>query len=67
MGMPQDQEAVQQPKGDRRDHEQIHRRDAVGMVAKEGLPTLRRRLPSPRHIFCHGGLADIDAELERPI
>ena len=39
-GVLQDQEAVQQPKRDRRDQEQIHRRDAVGMIAKEGLPAL---------------------------
>src|SRR5262249_42760842 len=25
----------------------------------------RRWLPSPRHVFCHGGLPDIDAKLEQ--
>jgi hypothetical protein len=39
-GVLQDQEPVQQPKRDRRDQEQIHRRDAVGMIAKKGLPAL---------------------------
>jgi hypothetical protein len=31
-GMPQDQKSIQQPKRDRRDHEHIHRCDAVGMI-----------------------------------
>src|SRR5262249_6144008 len=26
---------------------------------------LRRWLPSPHHVFCHGGLPDIDAKLEQ--
>ena len=60
----QDQQSVQQPKRDRRDQEQIHRCDAVGMIAKEGLPALRRRRPPPRHILCHRGLSDVDAKLE---
>src|SRR5258708_35456181 len=50
-GVLQDQEAVQQPKRDRRDQEQIHRCDAVSMIVKEGLPALRRRPPSPRHLL----------------
>jgi hypothetical protein len=64
-GMLQDQKSIQQPKRDRRDYEQIHRRNAVGMIAQKGLPALRRWLPSPRHVFCHGGLPDIDAKLEQ--
>src|SRR6516164_9662508 len=58
-GMLQDQKSIQQPKRDRRDHEQIHRRNAVDMIA------LRRWLPSHGHVFCHGGLPDIDAKLEQ--
>src|SRR5262245_12911082 len=61
--MPQDQKSIQQPKRDRRDYEQIHRRNAVSVIAQKGLPALRRWLPSPRHVFCHGGLPDIDAKL----
>src|SRR5262245_48261840 len=34
-GMPQDQKSIQQPKRDRRDYEQIHRRNAVGMIAQK--------------------------------
>ena len=63
--VPQDQESVQRPKRDRRDQEQIHRCDTVGMIAKEGLPALRRRPPSPRHVLCDRGLSDIDTELEQ--
>ena len=39
--------------------------NAVGMIAQKGLPALRRWLPSPRHVFCHGGLPNIDAKLEQ--
>src|SRR5262249_32039686 len=42
-----------------------HRRDAMPMIAQKGLPTLRWWLPSPRHVLRHGGLPDIDTELEQ--
>src|SRR5262245_55460382 len=61
----QDQQSVQQPKRDGRDQEQIHRCDAVGVIAQEGLPALRRRSPPPRHVLCNRSLSDIDAELEQ--
>src|SRR5262247_3388104 len=64
-GMLQYQKPIQQPKRDRRDYEQIHRRNAVSVITQKGLPALRRWLPSPRHVFCHGGLPDIDAKLEQ--
>ena len=64
-GVLQDQEAVQQPKRDRRDREQIHRCDAVSVIVKEGLPALRRRPPSPRHVLSDRSLPDIDAKLEQ--
>jgi hypothetical protein len=59
------------PKRDRRDYEQIHRRNAVRMVAQKGLPALRRWSPSPGHVFCHGGvctenLIRIDCVTESP-
>src|SRR5262245_27993467 len=63
--MPQDQKSIQQPKRDRRDYEQIHRRNAISVIAQKGLPALRRWLPSPHHVFCHGGLSDIEAKLEQ--
>src|SRR6266851_6121301 len=64
-GMSQDQKSIQQPKRDCRHYEQIHRCNAVGMVAQKGLPALRGWLPSPGHVFCHGGLPNIDAKLEQ--
>src|ERR1700736_1171363 len=48
-----------------RNHEQVHRRDAVGVIMKKRLPPLGRRSPSSRHILCNGGLSDMDAELEK--
>jgi len=35
------------------------------MIAKKGLPALRRRHPPPRHLLCDRGLSDVDAELEQ--
>jgi hypothetical protein len=63
--MPQDQKRIQQPKRNRGDDKQVDRRDTVGMIAKEGLPALRRWPPSLCHVFCNRGLADIDPELEQ--
>src|SRR6202162_4842571 len=60
-----DQQAIQQTKRNRWDDEQIHRRDAVGMVMKKRLPALRRWPSSLHHILGHTRLADIDAELEQ--
>jgi hypothetical protein len=62
--MAQDQQAVEEPERNRPNDEQVHRGDAVGMVAKKRSPTLRRRSPAPRHILRHAGLPDVDAELE---
>src|SRR6202007_2846808 len=44
--------------------EQIHRGDAVGMIAKERPPALGWRISSPGRVLGHAGLSDIDAELE---
>src|SRR6478672_751766 len=38
--VPQDQEAIQQPEGKRRHDEQVHRGDAISMIAKKGPPAL---------------------------
>src|SRR5712675_3040121 len=61
--MPHNQQAVEQTKCDCRYDEQIHRGDAVGMIAKERPPALRWRVSSPGHVLGHAGLSDIDAEL----
>ena len=63
--MPQDQKSIQLPKRNRRDDEHVYRCDAVGMIAKEGLPALRRWAPSLGHVFCDRGLANIDPEFEQ--
>src|ERR1700746_1884036 len=64
-GMLQDQKIIQKPKRTRGGHATNSRGKAVGMIAQKGLPALRWRLPSPGHVFCHGGLPDIDAKLEQ--
>src|SRR5260221_3225648 len=63
--VPHDQQAIEQAKRDRRHDEQIHRGDAVGMIMKERLPTLRRWFSSFDYIFGHARLPDIDSELEQ--
>ena len=63
--MPQDQESMQQRKRNRGDDKQVYRRDSVGLIAKEGLPALRRWPPFPGHVFCNRSLADIDPKLEQ--
>src|SRR6516164_2492471 len=64
-GMPQDEKPIQEPKRNRRNNEQVYRRDGISMIAKESLPALRRWPPSLCHVFCHGRLEDIDAKLEQ--
>src|ERR1700687_4410223 len=62
--MPHNQQAVEQTKRDCRYDEQIHRGDAVGMIAKERSPALGWRVSSPGHVLGHAGLSDIDEDLE---
>src|ERR1700692_1789367 len=62
--MPHNQQAVEQAKRDCRYDEQIHRGDAVDMIAKERPPALGWRVSSLGHVLGHAGLSDIDAELE---
>src|SRR2546429_831635 len=63
--VPHDQQSIEQTKRDCRHDEQIHRGDPIRMIAKESLPTLRRRASSPGHILGHTRLPDFDAELEQ--
>src|SRR5450631_2007007 len=60
--VPHDQQSIEQAKRDRRHDEQIHRRDAVGMVMKKRLPALRRWFSSLDHIFGNARLSDADPE-----
>src|SRR6202030_4271245 len=62
--VPHDQQSIEQAKRDCRHDKQIHRRDAVGIIADKGSPALRRRVSSLDHVFGDAGLSDIDAELE---
>ena len=63
--MLQDQKPVEQPKRHRRRDKHVHGDDAVRMIAKKGLPARRGRPSFPGHVLGHGGLADIDTELEQ--
>jgi hypothetical protein len=47
-GMLQDQKSIQQPKRDRRDDEQIHRRNAVGMRTKAKKSRKRKKKAPPK-------------------
>jgi len=58
-------QAIEQTKRDRRHDEQIHRGNAVGMIMKERLPSLRWRASSHGHILGYARLSDIDIELEK--
>jgi len=62
--MLQDQQAIQKSKRDRWHHEQVHRGDAIRMIAQKGLPSPGWRPPPPRHVLGHARLPDINAELE---
>src|SRR3984885_14265179 len=63
--MAHDKQSIEQPERDRRNHEKVHRGDAVGVVAKKGLPSLRPRTSLAGYILGDAGLADLDAELEQ--
>jgi len=62
--MPHDEQPINQSERDRWHDEQVHRGDAIRVVAKERFPSLRGRPPPPRHILGHARLADIDTKLE---
>src|SRR6266404_9077892 len=52
-------------KRNRRNHEQINRRNPLHMIAKEGLPRLQWPIPPRYHVDRNRGLGDLDAELEQ--
>src|SRR5512132_3148253 len=60
-----DQQPVEQSEGDGRNHEQIHRRDPICVVAEKRLLALRRRTSPAHHILGNAGLPDVDPELEQ--
>src|SRR5260370_2651936 len=59
------QEHVQDLKPDRRHSEEVDRHHRLGVILKEGLPVLRRRLPLAYDVLAHASLADLDAEFEQ--
>ena len=63
--MLEDQKPVEQSKRHRRHDKHVHCDDAVCVIAQEGLPALRGRPSFRCHVLGHGGLADIDTELEQ--
>jgi hypothetical protein len=52
-------------KPNRRDHEQIDRHNALGMIVQEGLPSLQRPTPPRHHVDRNRRLGDLDPELEQ--
>src|SRR6516165_6137161 len=60
-----DQQTIEQSERDGRHDKEVHCDNAIRMIAKERLPSLRGRAPPPRHIPGDAGLADLDAELEK--
>src|SRR6516165_7409790 len=60
-----DQQSIEQSERDCRHDKEVHCDNAIRMVAKERLPSLRGRAPPLRHILGDAGLADLDAELEK--
>src|SRR5260221_2491096 len=59
--MLQDQKSIQQSKRYRRDYEQIHRRNAVGMIAQKGLMSVDNPLWGAPRI--HGELLKLGFEV----
>src|SRR5262244_2859237 len=52
-------------KRNRRNHEQIDRRDPLHMIAKEGLPSLQWPIPPRYYVDGNRGLGDRDTEFEQ--
>src|SRR5262249_47735153 len=52
-------------KRNRRNHEQINRRNPLHMIAKEGLPSLQWSIPSWHHVDGNRGLGDRNAEFKQ--
>ena len=63
--MAKNKKCVELLKGNRRNHEQINRRNPIHLVAKKGLPRLQRPISPRHHIDRDRGLSDLDAELEQ--
>src|SRR5262245_46080663 len=60
--VPHDQQSIEKSKGDGRNDKQVHRRNAIRMVAQERLPALGRWSSPARHILGDASLPNVDAE-----
>ena len=63
--MGHNQQPIEQPERYGRNDKQVHRCNAIRMVAQKRLPALGRWSSPARHVLGDAGLADIDAELEQ--
>jgi len=65
--MPDDEKAIQNAKGERRDREEIHRSNALAMIPQEGQPALEGIWPSqrPPKPSRDGWLGKAEAQLEQ--
>src|SRR5262249_53956780 len=59
------QQPIEKSEGDGRNEKQVHRRNAIRMVAQERLPALGRGSSPARHILGDASLPNVDAELEQ--
>src|SRR4029078_8048258 len=62
---PQDDQHEQSFACPRRNDEEIHGYNSVGVLAEKSLPRLRRRTSPSQHVFRNRRLGDIKAELEQ--
>ena len=63
--MGQHKEHVKNLKTDGGDGEEIDGDQLLGMILKEGTPSLRRRFAAARHVFADTALSDLDAQFEQ--
>src|SRR6266705_1783443 len=63
--MAKDNQAIEQLEADRRNHENVDRRNGRGVISQEGLPRLRRWPAASGHVIGDGRLRDLDAKLEQ--
>ena len=56
--VPHDQQSIEKAERAGRHHKQIHRGDAIRVIAQKRLPTLCRRPPPPHHVLRHARLSD---------
>ena len=63
--MPEHKKCEELLKGNRRNHEEINRRNAISVIVKEGLPGLQRPILSRYHIFRHCRLGGLEAKLKK--